>query len=70
MRVSAQRFPAIQIGLRFLQTLETHAFSGVFAHADSGFHFAFAIGIAHAARAWLQLVVRQHIAVDGLSVGS
>jgi RHS repeat-associated protein len=58
-RVGATLFPAIQIRLRFLQTPETHAFQRrLLRMADSGFHFAFTIGIAHAAGHGYSSVVR------------
>ena len=64
-RIGPVRFPAIQIRLRRFERLEAQAFQRRFLRvADAGFDFAFAIGIAHAARQGDDAVVREHVAIE------
>ena len=69
-RVGPARFPAIQVRLRLLERLEAESsqrcFLGV---ADAGFDFAFAIGIADAARQRDDAVVREHVAIQRIERG-
>ena len=62
-------FPAIEVRLRFFQTLEAHPFErGSLGMADAGLHFPFAIGILDPARQSHHTVVREYISeqrVDG-----
>src|ERR1700745_839935 len=57
--------PTIQIGLRFFQTLEALSFERSFLRVtDSGFDFAFAIGILDAARQGHNAVVSENVAIE------
>ena len=57
--------PAIQVRLRGLQRLEAQPLERrLLRVADAGFHFAFAIGIADAARQCDHAVVGEHIAIQ------
>lgn len=59
------RFPAIQVRLRLVETLEAQAFERrLLRVADAGFDLPFAIGIADSAREGDHPVVREHIAVE------
>ena len=66
MRVSAQRSSQlIQIGLRFFQAFEALPFERrLLRVADAGFHLAFPIRIADAARQGDRAVMCQHVAVE------
>ena len=63
-------FPAVEIRLRFFQTLEAQPFErsslGV---AGAGFHFPFAIGILNPARQCQHTVVRQDISEQWIDAG-
>src|SRR5262252_7342491 len=62
-------FPAVEICLRFFQTLEAHPFErGSLGVADARLHFPFAIGILDPARQGHDAVVSENISkqwVDG-----
>jgi len=64
-------FPVVQVGLRFRQTFKAHAFErrplGV---ADAALDLPFPIRIPDTARQSDGPVVRQHITVQRVSVGS
>ena len=58
-------FPAIQVGLRLVETLEAQAPQRRFLRvADGGFHLPFAIGIANATRQGDDVVMREHVAIQ------
>jgi hypothetical protein len=64
-RIGPAFFPAIQIGLGFLQTLEAKPLQWRFlGMADTGFHLAFSIRILNAARHGDGAVMCQHVAVQ------
>ena len=64
-RVRPARFPAIQIRLRLVETLEAQSFERrLLRMADAGFDLPFAIGIADTAREGDHPVVREHIAIE------
>ncbi len=64
-RIGPAFFPAIQIGLRFFQTLEAEPFQWRFlGMAYTGFNFAFSIRILNAARHGDGAIMSQHIAIE------
>ena len=69
-RVGPARFPAIEVRLRRLERLEAQALQRrLLRVADAGFDFAFAIGIADAARQRDDAVVREHVAIERIERG-
>jgi hypothetical protein len=61
-RICPTFFPAIQMGLRLLQTLEAQTFErGLLCVSDTRFHFSFAIGILDPAGHGHHAVVCEHI---------
>ena len=69
-RVGPAFFPAVEVGLGFLQALEAQAFQGCSLRmADAGFDFAFPIRILNAARHGHRAVVREHITIEGIQSG-
>ena len=64
-RIGAVGLPTIQIGLGFFHTLEALSFERSFLRVtDSGFDFAFAIGILDAARQGYNVVVSENVAIE------
>ena len=69
-RIGPTFFPAIQISLRFFQTLEALAFERSFLRvSDTRFHFSFAIGIFNPARHSHDAVVCEHISKEWIESG-
>src|SRR5215213_9956720 len=69
-RISPVCFPAIEVSLCLLQTLEALAFERCsLSMAHSSFHFAFAIRISHSARHGYHAVVSQYITVEWIECG-
>jgi hypothetical protein len=63
-------FPTIQIGLRFLQTLEVEPFEwSLLRVTDAGLDFAFPIRVPHATRQGKSTIMPQHIAVERIERG-
>src|SRR5208282_1537823 len=69
-RIGPTFFPAIQISLRFFQTLEALAFEWSFLRvSDTRFYFPLAIGIFNPARHRHHAVVCEHIAKKWIECG-
>jgi hypothetical protein len=69
-RVGPALFPTIQIGLRFLQTLEAQSFEGSFLRmANARLDFALPIRVLHATRKGHRTVMLQHVAVQRIERG-
>ncbi len=68
--VSPAGFPAIQIGLGLFEAFETLALQrGLLGVSDTGFDFAFAIGIRYTARQGDPAVVLQHVPEQWIQPG-
>jgi hypothetical protein len=64
-RIGAVGLPTIQIGLGFFQTLEAFSLEWSFLRVtDSGFNFAFAIGILDAAGQRHNAIVCENVAIE------
>jgi hypothetical protein len=62
MRVSAQRFPLIQIGLSFFQRFESFSFQGcLLCVSHAAFNFSFAVGVANTAGHGDDAIMCQHV---------
>ncbi len=69
-RVGPALFPAIKVGLGFLQTLEAQAFQRCSLRmTDAGFDFAFAVRVLNAAGHGDRAVVREHVAIKRIERG-
>ena len=69
-RIRPVRFPAIQIGLRLLQTLEALSFERcVFGVPDAALDFSFSIWIRDPAGEGDGTVMGEHIAIEGIEGG-
>ena len=63
-------FPMIQIGLRFFQALEAHAFQRRFLGVpDTRFNFSFSIGILDPARQCHHTVMSEHVPIQRIEGG-
>ena len=68
--VGAVRFPTVQIGLGFRQTLEAFSFErGSLRVPDAGFNFSFAVGIVDPARQGHSSVMGEHVAIKRVQSG-
>jgi hypothetical protein len=69
-RICPAFFPAIQISLRFFQTLEAQTFERSFlCVSDTRFYFSFSIGIFNPARHGHDAVVGEHIPKEWIESG-
>src|SRR6516165_263708 len=68
--IGAVCFPAIEIGLRFFETLEAFSFErSSLRVSDARFHFSFAIRILDPARQGYRSVVGEHVAIEWVQGG-
>src|SRR5437667_8191538 len=69
-RVGPALFPAVQIGLRFLETLKALPLERCFLRvADPGLHFSFSIWIMDPASERYRAIVGQDISIQGIESG-